>query len=909
MKRMLNFLLSLILALTCISPVCVFADEKTAVKADEQAEEKAAVLSELGIISGYTADSDVTKSLIDDVITRVTGTKAETIKFLNETYRDSQLTAAQTAAVMLDILGYTNYTKATGGAYNASSVYRMANRVGILKGVSAGRGDYLKTADFVKMLYNTLFEADMMDAVNWGDTVKYEIKENKTAAYTYMNIVTVEGVVFASGKLNMTTKNELEPEEVILGNTEYTYKQLPDPDTVIGRYARGFVKEKDDRKLLALEIIADKNSVLELESDDIDLGGITERTIPYYDSRDKKQKAQLSATVNVVYNGELVPFYNRDDLDVEDAYYSLIDSNDDKVYDTVVISRYTPVLVWHASNGKVSYTLVDYNNNTYNFDDFFDDGYPFIEDDGKAASWRDVGQYDVLSLRQSKSGVYNKIIHNIKKVNGIYTTSREDMKYITIDGVEYKTTKEFKTNSLMHSKLSVGDKVSAFFDCFGRVVGAIPSEETDEYAAIIAIGSRGAFGSYPIKYLSKTGKVVSTTVESEFKLNGKKVPADTVMSGSIFFKADGSIKPQLVRISTGKNGEVKEITTADESKAGTGVVGCEGLTLTEDFSETEMNLSTINGSAVGNSRYYFDTDTVCFTVCTDDDERCSVGTGSPGEHYKGMLYNADSDYHIGFAVLYQKRQDLDRAWVNVNNTAYLVESTGTVMHPHKEGEIAYAIYAWSRNDDGSIDRKTLICEDPGYTMNTNYYNCMAWVYGNNRGTSGGTLRDALKKEVEDVWAVTKWSEIPEGSVITVNQDNGIVTNFVIQYLGGSNCKFEAMEDNTQTDSLMIGRWGYGVTKTMFMANTLYSLGTVQQVNRYGIVVNNHLPSDAEGGEGAFPVSAWNRTVPLGSDTKVYMYDKNEKNTIQLGSAMDIKTGDRIFMRHLEGNADMIIVYK
>ena len=80
------------------------------------------------------------------------------------------------------------------------------------------------------------------------------------------------------------------------------------------------------------------------ESDDIDLGGITERTIPYYDSRDK-QKAQLSATVNVVYNGELVPFYNRDDLDVEDAYYSLIDSNDDKVYDTVVISRYTPVLV------------------------------------------------------------------------------------------------------------------------------------------------------------------------------------------------------------------------------------------------------------------------------------------------------------------------------------------------------------------------------------------------------------------------------------------------------------------------------------------------------------------------------------------------------------------------------------
>ena len=70
-----------------------------------------------------------------------------------------------------------------------------------------------------------------------------------------------------------------------------------------------------------------------------------------------------------------------------------------------------------------------------------------------------------------------------------------------------------------------------------------------------------------------------------------------------------------------------------------------------------MNLSTINGSAVGNSRYYFDTDTVCFTVCTDDDERCSVGTGSPGEHYKGKKYNEDSENHIGFNSVYQKRKE------------------------------------------------------------------------------------------------------------------------------------------------------------------------------------------------------------------------------------------------------------
>ena len=908
MKRTLNFILSLILALACINPICVSADNE---KADTLADERAAVLQELGIVSGYSADGDVTKTLLDDVITKITGSKAITIKFLNETYRDSQLTVSQTAAVMLDIAGYTNYIKVTSGAYNTNSVYIMADRTGILNGISAKGDDYLKMSDFVKMLYNTLFKTDVMEAVNSSNKLKYEIKEGKTAAYVYMDILTVEGVILASGKLNMTTKSELNPDGMIIGNGVYTYKQLPDPDAVIGRYAKGFVKEDDDGTLLALEIIEEKNKVLELESGDIDFDGITERIIPYYNAKNRKQDLKLSASVNVVYNGELVPFYNREDLKSEDAYYSFIDSNDDKVYDTVVISRYTPILVWRASDGKISYTLVDYNNNTYNFDDFFKDGYPFVEDDGKAASWRDVGQYDVLSLRQSKNGVYNKIIHNIKKVNGVYKTYRANMNYITIDDIEYKTTREFRSNTLMHSKLSVGDKVSVFFDSFGRVVGAIPSEETDEYAAIMSVGGKEGDDLYPIKYLSKSGKVIRTTVEPTFRLNGKKVSAENVMTGSTFLKADGSIKPQLVRISLNGDGAVKEITTADESKVGTGAVGCEGLTLNEDFSGGDMNLATINGGKIGNSRYYFDSDTVNFMVCTDADERCSVESGAPEEHFKGMLYNIDSDYHTGFAVWYKTKKTLDRAWVNADNEIYLVEKTGiTMVNPHNEDEIAYGISAWSCGDNNSPERKTLICEDADYTMNTNLYNCMAWVYANNKGVPGGKLKGELKKEIEEKWAKTKWSEIPEGSIITVNKDNGMVTNFVIQYLGDSDYYYESTEDNTQTDSLMIGKWGYGINSDTFNGPTIYTHGIVQQVNRFGIVVNNHLPSDTEGGEGAYPLAAWNRTIPLAVNKKIYIMDKgNSRNTVQLGTTLDIKTGDRLFMRHVNGNADMIVMFR
>lgn len=912
MKRITGIILAFMLVFTCIGPFDAIAEDGGAAAAavSPEAAEKAAVLTELGIIKGYSADADVTKTVVDSALKNITGTNAVSLKFLGEDFKDSGMTALQAAAIMLELDGYTNYVQATFGVYNSSTVYGYAKKIGILSGVAAGANDSLRMSDFVSMLYNALFDVDIMETVGWSGVTEYKIREGKTAANRYMGLVTVEGVVYGSGKLNMTTKGELNDESIRIDNNEYVYKKLDDPETVVGRYVKAFIDEKSENKVRALRIPESKNEILEIESDNVILGSVTEREIPYYNSRDRKETAKLSASVNVVYNGELVPFYDREDLKADDAYYTLIDSNDDGVYDTVIINKYTPILVWRASNGKMSYTVVDYNNNTYNFDDFFREGYPFLEENGAVAGWRDVGQYDVLSLRCTKTGEYNRIIHNIKKVNGKFKKSRENMKYITIDDTEYKTTKEFKTNSLMLSKVSVGDEVSAFFDAFGRVVGAIPYTEAEEYAAVMGIDRTGKRGEYRIKYLSASGKVVRTTFKTSFSLNGSRVSAESAVGGgsSLLFNSDGSTKEQLVQLRTDGNGRVTSIKTADESKVGLGVFGNDGLTLNLDCTTDELSVAKLNGSTVGDGKYLFDTDTVSFTVVRDDDERCEV-SNTVGEHFKGKLYNIDADYHVGVAIRYTDKATLNRDWVNVNSTVYVVDGTGTVMHPHKEGELAYAVYAWNNDGMGNIEKRTLICEDGDYTMNTNLYNCMAWVYGNNRGSSGGPLKDALKAEVTNVWAKTKWSEIPKGSVISVNQNNGIVTNFTIQYLGGSDTVFEAIEDNTMSGAVMIGAWGYGVTKTLFCGPALHSFGIVQQVNRFGMVVNNHLPSETEGGAGAYPVADWNRTIPLSANKVIYIVNSDSrKDAVELGTVSDIQTGDKVYMRHLTGTADMIVVY-
>lgn len=464
MKKIICYLLAFVMVLSC-APISIFAEETETKKSsffvdgavangvvdNGETLSKAKVLIELGVLKSYSADADATKSIVSKALNKITGLNVLSDKFFGENFKDSQLTVLQAASVMVDLAGHTSYLKAKLGDYTETNLFGYAKKIGVLKGVSAKADDNLLMCDFVNMVYNTLFNVEMMDIVGWTGVTEYQLREDVTAAYRYMGIVTVEGVVYGQGTLNLTTEGTLKDDAIRIENKVYTYKEFADPETIVGRYVKAYMDSDSDNQVKALRIIEQKNEVLTLESDDIELADVKEREIPYYNKNDKKETAKLATNVNVVYNGELVPFYDAEDLKVDDAYFTLIDNNDDEVYEAVIINKYTSVIVWRVSNGTNSYTVHGFDNAAYVLDDFFEEGYPFIDSDGKAAVWKEVGQYDVLSIRQTKTGVYNKIVHSFKKVNGLFKKSREDMKYVTIEDAEYKTTKEFKDNSLMLS--------------------------------------------------------------------------------------------------------------------------------------------------------------------------------------------------------------------------------------------------------------------------------------------------------------------------------------------------------------------------------------------------------------------------------------------------------------------------
>lgn len=433
-KKTISILLMFVFLIAMAGNSFIYAAEE--IKQDETISSETVAMIELGIIDGYTPNADVTKKMVSKTLKRITGNDILSAKFFGENYDESVITTEQAVAVMLDIAGYTNYVKAKFNEYNVNNCMTVAKSIGILKGVSVNPGETLKMNCYVKMLYNTLFRVAVMEITGVSEDLMYQIREGKTVINALMGIATVEGTVNGIDNLSLTTEKVVNDGYIRVGNGTYKYKKVNDPEKYAGRYVRIYIEEDNPHIALAVEIVDDKNFVTELNSEDIVFNEITEKRIVYYDDSNRKKVITLSDSVNVVYNGELLPYFSKSDLKVDDAFFTFVNVGNDKEYDMVIIDKFDSILVWKASNGTVGYSLSDNNNKTYSFDEFFRDGYQMLELSGEITRWKDIEQYDVISVRKTKNGVINKAIRNIEKVNAVFKSKSSDLKTIVVGDIE-----------------------------------------------------------------------------------------------------------------------------------------------------------------------------------------------------------------------------------------------------------------------------------------------------------------------------------------------------------------------------------------------------------------------------------------------------------------------------------------
>ena len=88
-----------------------------------------------------------------------------------------------------------------------------------------------------------------------------------------------------------------------------------------------------------------------------------------------------------------------------------------------------------------------------------------------------------------------------------------------------------------------------------------------------------------------------------------------------------------------------------------------------------------------------------------------------------------------------------------------------------------------------------------------------------------------------------------------------------------------------------------------------SYGKVLDRVDLGFVVNSHVPTAKENGNGAvYPMDEWNRTIVAHSAMKVIVYD-SERNEIYMDNGNCIVPGDEVFLRRKVTTYNGIYVIK
>lgn len=232
--------------------------------------------------------------------------------------------------VFSGILGYQEV-----GQYKGYS--RTAREAGVTDGVTAdGTVTY---GQLLRMAYNTL-HCEMFEAVSYGSTTEYQRREG------YLAIERYHGLVMQNGILNGCLGTPLDhpdsalvEDAVLINNQEY---YLSDAEALLGREVIFYTRRMQDMGELDKNIVyiyADerKNQVLTVQSEDVI--GKNGDVFSYY-SQDKERRARLSAETDVIINGVAYPDYTDAHLTPDAGSVTLIDHNNDNLYDVVIVDSY-----------------------------------------------------------------------------------------------------------------------------------------------------------------------------------------------------------------------------------------------------------------------------------------------------------------------------------------------------------------------------------------------------------------------------------------------------------------------------------------------------------------------------------------------------------------------------------------
>lgn len=423
------------------------------------------------------------------------------------------ITEEEASKVFSVILGYGEIGQFDG-------YLRTAREAGVLEGVVLdGRVTY---AEALAMAYHTL-QAEMLEPVTYGEERTYRVQKDYLAIERYHGLVRQTGIVEGMQYTTLIKPDINIPEgEILIGNRLFRWED----ESLLGKYVVFYSKREGSSTAKDIRYIypdENRNHIVTIPGTDVI--GIRDGQLKYWVGA-KEKGYKLTGAHDTIINGVAFPTATEEDLKPASGTLTLIDNNDDQVYDVIVVDA-------------VEYMVYDTQDKE---NQILYGKYPQTSVGGKDVKNEIVmsGPYgqinvstlvtgDVLRVRSSKNttGIRKISLSRLEKcITGQVTAFLDDK--ITVAGNDYIINK----GTVMDETVRLGETVSVYPD--KNMAAVILHASNDQYQFAYLVGARNAGGGFD-------GKLSIRVIDQNYTLQEYQAGKTIYLDEMKYTKTDAMI--------------------------------------------------------------------------------------------------------------------------------------------------------------------------------------------------------------------------------------------------------------------------------------------------------------------------------------------------------------------------------
>ncbi len=386
------------------------------------------------------------------------------------------ITSIEALKMIMVALGYEEIAAVKGG-YPLGYI-SIASRLGLN---SYAKDIPITTGELFKLL-NDSIDIDVMEFS--GQYI--ETSNGVSILEKYRGILKETGVVSANRDTDIETMDgasSVHDNEIKINGK--TLKDLNDKAYNLIGIESDIYYDKNTEEIISA-VSSKKIETLKIFSQDIEEVE-DEYTIVYYDnSKDKRVRISLNPQkVKVLKNNVYTALFGKSDLNIEEGYIELYDTDSDGGYELAKIVSPEVFIVDKASNNRVYFKY----GKTYNSKNYIEkDADTTFYIDGNEVETNEFVEWDIINIYATNSGARVRVECEYNRVSGTLNSIKNDS--VIIDGREYKINPKGNFNA---SDFEIGSSIDTYLDLTGRIYVASKaaissSEENLKLGYICEIG-------------------------------------------------------------------------------------------------------------------------------------------------------------------------------------------------------------------------------------------------------------------------------------------------------------------------------------------------------------------------------------------------------------------------------------